>query len=78
MRDDAAMCTRSTTNDFVVCFFTVEEEGKKRSKKTTTLICIDEIEEVVIYFTKTPYIRIPDAARVLNRLQDTANHQAGF
>lgn len=30
----------------------MEEEGKKRSKKTTTLICIDEIEEVVIYFTK--------------------------
>lgn len=59
VRDDAAMCTRSTTNDFVVClFFTVEEEGKKRSKKNkkTTLICIDEIEEVVIYVTKTPYI----------------------
>lgn len=81
MRDDAAMCTRSTTNDFVVCFLPWRKKVKsalKKNKKKTTLICIDEIEEVVIYVTKTPYIRIPDAARVLNRLQDTANHQAGF
>lgn len=75
MRDDAAMCTQSTTNDFVVCFLPWRKKVKSALK---TLICIDEIEEVVIYFTKTPYIRIPDAARVLNRLQDTANHQAGF